>query len=82
MYEVREAPLILDQEFLLLRAKTLEIAAGLDRIERAPGDVADDGRWQKLRRALEILLGPETNRAERIQLLFSRTYDENWRSSG
>lgn len=75
------APDILNREFLELRAKILELAASLDRLDRAQGEVADDPRIAKLRRGLELLLGESSNRAERVQLLFSRPYNEDWQTA-
>jgi hypothetical protein len=72
------AAAVLDQEFLTIRAKLIEIAAALDRIDRGEGSVADDTRLDQIRRALEILAGAHPNRAERIQMLFSLPYDEHW----
>lgn len=70
---------VLDEEFLTLRAKVLEIAAGLDRLDRAAGEAGDDPRLARLERALRILLESGDRRAEGVQLLFSREYDEEWR---
>ncbi len=70
---------LLDQEFLVVRAKILEIAAALDRLDRGNGDARTDSRTEKLRRGLEALLSREQNRAERIQQIFSLPYDEGWR---
>jgi hypothetical protein len=81
MAQRRSKQLVLDEEFLVLRAKVLEIAAGLDRLERSPGDEPDDPRLGRVRRALEILLDHEPDRAERVQLLFSRQYERAWRES-
>ena len=75
------APDVLNREFLELRAKVLELAASLDRLDRAAGDVADDPRLAKLRRGLEILLASDPDRAERVQILFSRAYDDNWQAT-
>ena len=74
---------ILDREFLEIRAKVLEVAAALDRIERADGDVADDRRAKLLADAIEIITGSGENatRAERVQLLFSNDYDLNWQDN-
>ena len=69
----------LDREYLPVRAKILEIAASLDRVERAEGSPADDARWQRLRAALEIVFQQGLNRTEQVQLHFSRPYDELWR---
>jgi len=69
----------LDQDFLFLRAKILEAAAVLDRIDRADGTVASDPRIAKLHNALEVLHDGSTDRAEQVQLIFSREYDPAWR---
>lgn len=70
---------IFSREFLEIRAKILEIAASLDRIERAEGE-CDDPRMKKIQEGLEILTGPDPDRAVAVQLLFSREYEESWRS--
>ena len=70
---------VLDQEFLVVRARLLEIAAALDRMGRAAGSVADDPRALAIRQALDILANMQSDRAEQIQLIFSREYDDAWR---
>jgi hypothetical protein len=75
------APQMLDQEYLPVRAKILEIAASLDRLQRSAADELGEGRLQQLRAAIELLLEPEEGRAERVQLVFSRPYDPRWRES-
>ena len=70
---------MLEQEFLPLRAKILELAAGLDRLDRASGDSRDDERRQRLEKAIRLLLDEAPTRAEQVQLLFSRDYEETWR---
>jgi hypothetical protein len=72
---------ILEQEYLPARAKILELAATLDRLDRAEGDVVDAPRRKQLRAAIELLLDEESDHAERVQLLFSRTYDRRWRET-
>ena len=42
-----------------LRAKILEIAAGLDRLDRAGGSLGDDERRERLRQAIGLLLADE-----------------------
>ena len=71
---------VLEQEFLPLRAKILEIAAGLDRLDRATEAGDDGGRRERLEKAIQLLLADEPSRAARVQLLFSRDYDEDWRT--
>jgi hypothetical protein len=75
----RAASDVFDQELLPIRAKLLEIAASLDRIDRAGGSVAGDPRRTQVQAAIQILLRPEDDRAEQIQLIFSRPYDAKWR---
>ena len=72
---------VLDREFLEIRAKILEIAASLDRLDRADGSVAADARYDLIRRGIDILNQEEEGRAERLQLLFSREYDQRWRGT-
>lgn len=74
------APDTLTREFFEIRARILELAACLDRLERAEGTVENDPRLALLRRALTEVLGEEPGRAERVQLLFSRTYEPDWRT--
>lgn len=75
-----DAPEVLDQDYLDIRAKLLEVAASLDRIDRAAGSVAADRRMEQIQAALAILADRRDNRAEELQLTFSLSYDENWRS--
>lgn len=70
---------ILDREFLELRAKVLQIAASLDRIDRADGTVDADEKIELIRKGISILSSDEANRAEQIQMLFSREFDNSWR---
>jgi hypothetical protein len=69
---------ILDTEFLPLRAKLLDIAAALDRLDRADGRLIDDLRMTRMREAMAILLEQDGDRAEQIQMVFSRAYDDEW----
>ena len=70
---------ILDRQFLETRARILQIAADLDRLDRAEGAVAGDPRLAQLREGVEALLGDSAGRAERVQLIFSRHYDSEWK---
>ena len=74
-----DAPEVLDREYLDIRARLLEAAASLDRIDRAEGSVAGDPRMDQIGRALAILAEHQASRAEQLQLTFSLPYDENWR---
>jgi hypothetical protein len=75
-----DAPEVLNREFLEVRAKILEIAAALDRIDRADGAVGDDSRLARIYRGLDILRSDKPERAEQIQLIFSLPYEAEWRT--
>jgi hypothetical protein len=81
MPESLSAPEILSREFLELRCKILDLAAAFDRLDRAHGSVADDPRLVRLREALSLVLEEPEARAEQVQMLFSRTYDEGWQEA-
>lgn len=72
---------LFEREFLEMRAKILQLASSFDRLDRAEGDLSNDPRLEKLRRALEIVVDREPGRAEQVQLVFSRIYDPNWRAA-
>ena len=74
------APEVLDREFLEIRAKILEVAASLDRLDRGEGDIRSDDRYQQLCQGIEILKESDVDRAERVQTLFSLPYDPQWRA--
>ena len=40
--------------------------------------MSGDPRVARLREALKVLSEPKTDRAEQVQLVFSRPYDETW----
>ncbi|MFQ5591817.1 MAG: hypothetical protein ACE5HE_11690 [Phycisphaerae bacterium] len=71
----------LDRDFLELRRRLLDVAAGLDRIDRAGGAdmIRTDARVTMLRRAAMVLTDDCADRAERVQMVFSDEYDDNWR---
>ena len=71
----------LNREFLEVRAKILEIAAALDRLDRAEGTVADDPRLGRIEQGLARLQSEQPDRAEQIQLIFSLPYDKDWRTN-
>ncbi len=88
-----QARQIFDENFLAIRAKLIEIAAVLDRIDRAtaqaetdparPEDNVDsDPRRPRVDEAIGILLRTGAQQGERaaaLQQLFSRPYDPQWR---
>ena len=70
---------VLDRYFLEMRCKVLEVAAALDRIDRASGPAAgDDPRIRLLGEAIETLRRRGPDRAETVQRVFSLPYDEKW----
>jgi hypothetical protein len=60
---------VLDLYFLNARHQLIEIAAFLDRTERASGQ--DDFRLQAFRAALKELSGRKKQKTKRVQLAFS-----------
>ena len=70
-------PQILDRELLGIRARLIELAATLDRIDRGEGSLAGDPRMEKIRRSLQVLLGPSPGRAEQVLSIFSLPYEEH-----
>lgn len=80
MTTARTAGNILERDFLEIRCRILDLAASLDRIERAEGasEIDNDPRRKQLEEGIRILLSDGTDRAERVQILFSDPYDEGW----
>ena len=74
----RTAQQVIADEFLIARAKILELAATLDRIERSSGDVEDSIPKNLLAQGMHILCDEEVDKAKRVQLLMSRQYDPQW----
>lgn len=70
---------VLDCEWLTIRARLIEVAAALDRIDRAEGSVADDPRIRQMGQGLAILADGRDNRAEQLQMKFSLPFDPQWR---
>ena len=85
---------LLDRHYLEVRARLLEIAATLDRIDRAKSSATNasesadasgkpldaDPRMAQLKQGIELLLSEEDGRAAKVQKLFSLNYDPDWRS--
>jgi hypothetical protein len=68
---------VLDDEFLDIRCRILDIAAALDRIERGSGagPTLADPRLADVRKAIEILQQDGFDRALDIQMLFSLPHE-------
>lgn len=62
---------VVDRYFLEHRAKVIDIAAFLDRIDRAQGDGADDYRRAALEACCAILTDGKPERARRVLELLS-----------
>jgi hypothetical protein len=72
---------VLTRDFLEIRARLLEVAASLDRLDRADGELAaGDVRLERIRRGIACLAESTPDRAERLQRIFSLDYDAGWRS--
>ncbi len=73
---------VLNRHALEMRCELLNLAATLDRIDRAqqPEDVTNDERLQLIRQGIGILGSTGDDRAERLQLLFSDPYESGWNS--
>jgi hypothetical protein len=69
---------VLDREFPEIRAGLLQLAAQLDRLDRAKGSITDDPRCRAVRQSIDVLAKPSPGRAEQIQLIFSRPYEQGW----
>jgi len=67
-----DAATTLQREFLHIRARILELAADLDRLDRGAGDPGDPARLDQIARALAVLSESGPGRAERVQMIFSR----------
>ncbi len=78
----RSAKDVLEQEFLQIRAKILEVAAFFDRLEAAELEseaIASSRQLDLLRGGVGLLGDDQGSKAERVQLLFSREYESAWR---
>lgn len=71
----------LNREFLEIRCRILDLAAMLDRLERTGENVADDPRLKRIQEALDVLKKVKEDRAEQVQLTFSRPYDDGWQQT-
>lgn len=71
MTSPQTAQQVIDTYFMEHRAKLVDIAAYLDRIDRGQGEFPSDFRDAAFRQAISILTDGQTHRAKRILELFS-----------
>ena len=63
---------LIDEYFMEERVKVIDLAAFLDRLDRARELDADtDFRLRSIRDALAVLAGDDGNRVQRVQMIFS-----------
>jgi len=74
---------VLNRDFLEMRCRLLDLAAALDRIDRGEdaASARNDPRTERVRKAMQVLLDGHEDRAERVQMVFSDSYDAAWRES-
>jgi hypothetical protein len=85
MAQIRKtAAEMLNREFLEIRCRLIEVAAALDRIDRSPNprDATADVRHGQIEAALRLLASGVSDRAERVQMVFSDDYRPDWREHG
>ena len=70
---------VLDREYLEIRARILQLSACFDRLDRSKGEYRQDPRLALILQGLELVADPSCpDRAEQVQLVFSREFNENW----
>jgi hypothetical protein len=74
-----DAAELLNREFLEIRARLLQVAAALDRLDRAEGDVSQDKRRRGIDEAIGVLASRDEGRAEKLQMIFSLPYERKWK---
>jgi hypothetical protein len=63
---------LIDEYFMEQRARIMDVAAFLDRLDRAEEQNGnDDFRLVAMRKAMHELVGTEPGRVERVQMIFS-----------
>jgi len=78
-----DAKSLLDRYFLEMRSGVIELAAALDRLDRAEslGAIDADARLEQLRIAMGLLVDGKPDRAGRVQMVFSDAYDPEWQEA-
>lgn len=70
---------VFEREGMILRAQLLDVAAVLDRLERAADGESPEKLTQLPLQAIqELLISGDADRVDRILRLYSRTYDPSW----
>ncbi|MGL4511449.1 MAG: hypothetical protein ACRCT8_00020 [Lacipirellulaceae bacterium] len=75
---------VAEREWPGFRGRLLELAATLDRVDRAPGSEGAGARRRLMSEALALVASGgegDGERAERLQRLLSRAYDPAWRKT-
>lgn len=63
---------LIDEYFMEQRSRIMDVAALLDRLDRAADqNGSDDFRLVAMRKALHELIGDQPGRVERVQMIFS-----------
>ena len=63
---------LIDEYFMEERVKVIDLAAFLDRLDRArEADADDDFRLRSIRDALAVLAADDGGRVRRVQMIFS-----------
>ena len=63
---------LIDEYFMEERVKVIDLAAFLDRLERAREiDASSDFRLRSIRDALAVLAGDQGGRVQHVQMIFS-----------
>ena len=63
---------LIDEYFMEERVKVIDLAAFLDRLDRAREiDADDDFRLRSIREALAVLVDGDGERVQRVQMIFS-----------
>jgi hypothetical protein len=75
-----DATEVLKANFLTVRARLIDLAAAIDRIDRAEGSLQSDPRRKQIQQALELLCSHGPERTERVQAIFSLPYCDGWQA--
>jgi hypothetical protein len=80
MPTTQSAQEILEQNFLQMRCLILDLAAALDRIDRAEGSETIENHQQMklLQGGIDLLKENGPGRAAQVQLHFSDQYEDGW----